>query len=171
MPQKASKSRRWSIHQLDSPKEIKVETKREKVEGEVKIRSQGVNYRLPEDFPLPKKKPKSIKNVYLEIAQFLSPAEQQKLGMERSPRRKGTSESELNEKPTLETFLLSNQDLTYHQLPIAVSWMLEEVGILKVIPGLSSEELVQFVNVIQFNYNEPPFHNFSHAFCVTQMVP
>ncbi|KAI9189940.1 3',5'-cyclic-nucleotide phosphodiesterase [Blastocladiella emersonii ATCC 22665] len=75
----------------------------------------------------------------------------------------------LREQHTLDSVLMSNFDLSSEQQAVAIAWMLEEVGALACLPDITSEDLIHFVRSVQVNYNTPPFHNFAHAFCVTQI--
>ncbi|ORZ39612.1 hypothetical protein BCR44DRAFT_74591 [Catenaria anguillulae PL171] len=78
--------------------------------------------------------------------------------------------SPLHDRVTLDSILMSNFNLSSDQQAVAIAWMLEEVGALACLPDITSEDLIHFVRTVQLNYNTPPFHNFAHAFCVTQVA-
>ena len=47
--------------------------------------------------------------------------------------------------------------------------MFYELGLVDAL-GVDPAVLRNFINAIQENYNDNPFHNFRHGFCVTQMM-
>ncbi|KAI9224093.1 hypothetical protein BC828DRAFT_395535 [Blastocladiella britannica] len=87
-----------------------------------------------------------------------------------SPSRAATATRAAANPTILDKLTLSNYDLSWDQQAVAIAWMLEEVGALTCLPGITSDDLIRFVRTVQANYNQPPFHNFSHAFCVTQVA-
>lgn len=55
------------------------------------------------------------------------------------------------------------------ELMYLLSCMFDEFGLLQEF-NISRDVLIRFLNMIRDSYNDNPFHNFKHCFCVTQMV-
>lgn len=79
-------------------------------------------------------------------------------------RKFGAETFESLKSTTINMWFFSGEDLIF-----LLAHMFEELGLVKEF-SLEREKLLRFLILVRICYNQNPFHNFQHCFCVTQMV-
>ncbi|KAI8913529.1 hypothetical protein EDD86DRAFT_223547 [Gorgonomyces haynaldii] len=69
----------------------------------------------------------------------------------------------------LKTINLDMWQLTDFDMVALIAHMFDDFGLVNAFK-IDKQKLLFFLNTVRLSYNENPFHNFKHCFCVTQMM-